>query len=165
MTDLHLENVPLAVNQPEDLRHVAQAFRRRGGTGPSRPGRADRSKAATGGKAPASRRALPVLRLLSLRKRPEDHFLAVGRNTVGRLPDNDVVISSPYVSRRHCALLVLPDGACILQDLGSTDGVYVYGERIKHPLRLKVGDDIRVGGRRLVLLASVNGIANTEPAE
>ena len=106
-----------------------------------------------------------MLRLLSLYDRPEDHVLALGRNTVGRLPDNDVVIASPYVSRRHCAILVLPDGGCIIQDLGSTVGVYVDGERIKHPMCLKDGDEIRVGGRRLVLLASVNGIANTGPAE
>ena len=84
---------------------------------------------------------------------------------MGRHPDNDVVVESPYVSRRHCVILVLPDGGCIIQDLGSTDGVYVDGERIKHPLRLKDGDEICVGGRRLVLIASVNGTANTEPAE
>ena len=84
---------------------------------------------------------------------------------MGRLPDNDVVIASPYVSRRHCAILVLPDGHCILQDLGSTGGVYLDGQRIKYPLRLRDGDEIRVGGRRLVLLASVNGTASTEPAE
>ena len=129
------------------------------------PGPADRSKAVVGGTAPASGRALPVLRLLSLCNPPQDHVLAVGRNTVGRHPDNDVVIASRYVSRRHCAIQVLPDGTCILQDLGSTDGVYVDGERIKHPLWLKDADEIRVAGRRLVLLASVNGVANTEPAE
>src|SRR5207248_9898580 len=116
MIDLHPANVPLPVNQPEDLRHVAQASRGRGGTGPPPPGPADRS-AAAGGTAPASGRALPVLRLLGLHSGPEDHALAVGRNTVGRLPDNDVVIASPYVSRRHCAILVLPDGGCIIQDL------------------------------------------------
>ena len=163
MTELHPENVPLPVNQPEDLRHLAQACRRRGGIGPSLAGPADRSKAVVGGTAPG--RALPVLRLLSVCNPPRDHVLAVGRNTVGRLPDNDVVIASPYVSRRHCAILELPDGTCIIQDLGSADGVYVDGERIKHPLRLTDGDEIRVGGRRLVLLTSVNGTANTEPAE
>jgi len=84
---------------------------------------------------------------------------------VGRLPDNDVVIASPYVSRRHCAILVLPDGTCIIQDLGSTDGVYVEGERIKHTMRLRIGDEICVGGQQLVLLYSVNGTANSEPAE
>src|SRR5262245_22966024 len=165
MTDLHPENVPLLVNQPEDLRHVAPDCRRCAGTGPSQSRPDDRSKAAAGGTAPASGRALPVLRLLSRRDPPQDHVLAVGKNLVGRLPDNDVVIASPYVSRRHCAILVMPDGTCILQDLGSTDGVYVDGERIKHSLRLKDGNEIRVGGRRLVLLASGNGTANAEPAK
>src|SRR5215468_6487172 len=128
MTDLHPENVPLPVDQSEDLRLLSEASRRRGGTGPPLPGPADRSNAAAGGTAPASGRALPVLRLLSLRNPPRDHVLAVGKNTVGRLPDNDVVVASPYVSRRHCAILVLPDGTCTIHDLGSTDGVYVDGE-------------------------------------
>ena len=165
MTYPHPENVPLSVNRPEDLRLLMEASRRRDGTGPLLPEPADRSNAAAGGTAPASGRALPVLRLLSLHKPPEDHVLAVGRNTVGRHPDNDVVIALPYVSRRHCAILVLPDGTCIIQDLGSKDGVYVDGERIKDPLRLKDGDEIRVGGRRLVLLAPVNGTAISDPAQ
>jgi pSer/pThr/pTyr-binding forkhead associated (FHA) protein len=163
MTDLHSENIPLPVDQPEDFRLLVEPSERRGGTGPPRSEPADHASAVTGGTAPA--RPLPVLRVLSLRNPPQDHFLAVGKHTVGRHPDNDVVIASPYVSRRHCTILVLPDGTCILQDLGSTDGVYVDGERIKHPLRLKDGDEIRVGGRRLVLLASVNGTANAEPAK
>jgi pSer/pThr/pTyr-binding forkhead associated (FHA) protein len=165
MTALHPENVPLPANQSEDLRHGFQVALKSDGAEPSLPGLADRPSAATGGNEPVSERALPILRILSFGKPPRDHVLAVGRNTVGRHPDNDVVISSPYVSRRHCAILVLPDGSCILQDLGSTDGVYVDGERIKHPLRLKADDEIHVGGRRLVLLASVNGTASTEPAE
>jgi adenylate cyclase len=164
MPDLHPENVPLPADHSEDLRLLMEATRRRGGTGPLLPEPADPSNAAAGGTAPASGRVLPVLRLLSLHKPPEEHVLAVGLNTVGRHPDNDVVIASPYVSRRHCAILVLPDGTCTIRDLGSTDGVYVDGERIKAPLRLKDGDEIRVGGRRLVLLASVNGTANTDPA-
>ena len=165
MTDLHPENVPLPqLDQSEELRLLLEASRRRGGTGLPLSEPADRSKAATGGTAPTSGRALPALRLLSLHEGSQDHFLAVARNTVGRHPDNDVVLASPYVSRRHCAILVLTDGDCILQDLGSTDGVYVDGERINDPLWLKDGDELRVGGWRLVLLASGNGTANTEPA-
>ena len=106
-----------------------------------------------------------MLRLLRLRNPPRDHFLSVGRNMVGRLPDNDVVIASPYVSRRHCAILVFSNGGCGIQDLGSTDGVYVDGERIKHPVPLKDGDEVRVGGLQLVLLYSVDATVNTEPAE
>src|SRR5579862_2057325 len=32
--------------------------------------------------------------------------LKVGLNTIGRMPDNDVVIDDGYISRRHCAILV-----------------------------------------------------------
>src|SRR5262245_11445076 len=141
------ENVPLAVDQSEGLRHASRASRRRGGTGP------------------ASGRALPVLRLLSLDARPRDFLLAVGENTVGRLPGNDVVIPSPYVSRRHCAVLVSPDGACFIRDLGSRGGVHVAGERIEHPLELKEGDVIRLGDQLLVLLSSPNGAAHTGPGQ
>jgi pSer/pThr/pTyr-binding forkhead associated (FHA) protein len=73
-------------------------------------------------------------------------------------------IAARFVSRWHCAILVLPDGTCTIRDLGSTHGVYVDGERTKDLLRLKDGGEIHVGGRRLVLLASVNGTANHCPA-
>src|SRR5262245_18358411 len=126
MTDLHPENVPPSVNQSEDLRHDSRATRRRGGTAP-----AGRPKAAAGEAAPAPRRAPPVLRLVALYPRTEGHLLAVGPNTVGRHPGNDVI-------------LVSPDGACLIQDLGSTDGVHVGAERNEDPLLLRDGDVIRV---------------------
>jgi len=165
MTDLHSENVRLPLDQTEDRQCVPQASPRRGGTGPSLSEPADHSKAVAGGTAPTPGRVVPVLRVLGSDNRPEYHLLAVGKNTVGRLPDNDVVVASPYVSRRHCVIRVLPDGSCIVQDLGSTAGVYVEGERIKHLKLLRVGDEIRVGGLQLVLLYSVNGTANTDAAE
>jgi pSer/pThr/pTyr-binding forkhead associated (FHA) protein len=106
-----------------------------------------------------------VLRLLSLDARPKDFLLAVGKNTVGRHPDNDVVIPSTYVSLRHCAVLVSADGGCFIQDLGSRNGVHVEGERIGHPLELRQGDVIRLGDQLLVLLSSPNGTANTEAVD
>jgi pSer/pThr/pTyr-binding forkhead associated (FHA) protein len=147
MTDLHPENVPLPVNRPEDLRLLMEASRRRGGTGP------------------ASGPALPVLRLLSLDARPRDHPLAAGENLVGRLPDNDVVIPSPYVSRRHCVILVSPGGACVIRDLGSADGVHVDGERVGRPLPLRNGSVIRLSDQLLVLLLlpSADGAAGAGP--
>jgi pSer/pThr/pTyr-binding forkhead associated (FHA) protein len=60
---------------------------------------------------------------------------------------------------------VLPDGGCFIQDLGSKDGVYVNGVRIQRRTWLKNGDAIRVAGQHLVLVASVRGIANAQPAE
>jgi hypothetical protein len=155
MIDLHPENVPLPVDQAEGLRHVSPPSRRRNGRGPLL-GPADRSEAASG-------RPRLVLRLLSMDARPRDFLLAVGKNTVGRHPDNDVVIPSTLVSRRHCVVLTSPDGGCFIQDLGSRNGVYVDGERIEYPLELKEGDVIYLGDQLLVLLSSPNRAAHTEP--
>src|SRR5947208_33618 len=48
--------------------------------------------------------------------------LKIGVNTIGRLPDNDVVIQGPYVSRRHCAILVHSGPKCELYDVASKNG-------------------------------------------
>ena len=61
--------------------------------------------------------------------------------TLGR-DDCDVVLSDPEVSRRHA--LEGPDGFTI-EDLGSTNGTWVNGERIERPERLRAGDELRFG--------------------
>jgi pSer/pThr/pTyr-binding forkhead associated (FHA) protein len=76
--------------------------------------------------------------------------LKVGFNTVGRLPENDVVLSGSGVSRRHCLLLVHEDRSCAVQDACSCNGTYVNGERITTLTRLHSGDAICVGTHRLV---------------
>ena len=44
--------------------------------------------------------------------------------TVGRLPDNDIVIDYPAVSGHHCKLTLVAD-SYFVEDLGSTNGVFV----------------------------------------
>src|ERR1700733_8692688 len=51
--------------------------------------------------------------------------LKVGLNTVGRMPDNDVVVDDGYVSRRHCAVLVHADEGCELHDVASKNGTFL----------------------------------------
>src|SRR5262245_28158494 len=79
---------------------------------------------------PVTGQALPVLRLESVRGGSVDHVLMVGTNTVGRDPDNDVVLRGTFVSRRHCLILVYPSGHCAVRDLDSLHGVYVNGQPI-----------------------------------
>jgi hypothetical protein len=56
----------------------------------------------------------------------------------------DIVIEDPGVSRRHAR--VLPDnGALIVEDLGSSNGTYVNGERISGPVKLAAGDEVQLG--------------------
>lgn len=44
-----------------------------------------------------------------------------GETTVGRKADNEIMLDHPTISSHHCKIL-LEDGACTLQDMGSTNG-------------------------------------------
>jgi hypothetical protein len=79
--------------------------------------------------------------------------LRVGLNTIGRSPDNDVVVQDSYVSRRHCAVLVHAGENCELHDTASKNGTYLNGRRIPGPTRLASGDEIRMCDRQMVFLA------------
>lgn len=74
------------------------------------------------------------------------------RLIIGRLPENDVVLIDETVSRQH-AELILRQGDYILKDLGTRNGTWVNGERIKE-LRLKDGDEIKIGTIPLKFLSS-----------
>src|SRR5437016_5449196 len=63
--------------------------------------------------------------------------------TIGRLPENMVVLSHPQVSGRH-ARLELAQGGYRIIDVGSTNHVYVNTQRITNQL-LQPGDEIRIG--------------------
>jgi len=63
--------------------------------------------------------------------------------TIGRLPENMVVLSHPQVSGRHARLELVQGGYRII-DVGSTNHVYVNAQRVTHQL-LQPGDEIRIG--------------------
>lgn len=75
--------------------------------------------------------------------------LHVGMNSVGRLPDNDVVVRDECVSRRHCAVLVHTDLRCELHDVASKNGTVLNGKKIPRPTKLQSGDQITLCNRRL----------------
>ncbi len=56
----------------------------------------------------------------------------------------DLVIDDPGVSRRHARVLV-DNGGVIVEDLGSSNGTYVNGQRISGPVELGAGDEVQVG--------------------
>ena len=78
--------------------------------------------------------------------------LKVGLNTVGRAPDNDVVLADSYVSRRHCAVLVHTADNCELHDTASKNGTFLNGQRLTGPTRLNPGDEIRLCDRQLIFM-------------
>ena len=63
---------------------------------------------------------------------------------IGRDSGVDVVISSSAVSRRHARLMREGEGY-VLEDLGSSNGTYLNGERLVGRRLLKSGDQIRLG--------------------
>ena len=64
--------------------------------------------------------------------------------SIGRTPDNDVILTDPGVSRHHAYIRVRGQEAW-LYDRGSANGTWLNGERIAEPRLLKPGDRIQVG--------------------
>jgi pSer/pThr/pTyr-binding forkhead associated (FHA) protein len=64
--------------------------------------------------------------------------------TLGRDITNDIVINDPEVSRHHLRIARTADG-CSLEDLGSTNGTFVNGQRISGSRPLNNGDMIGLG--------------------
>ncbi len=62
---------------------------------------------------------------------------------VGRLPECDVAIGLPSISRRHCCLAIADD-RFLIRDLGSRHGVRVNGLPVDEAL-LKPGDEVAIG--------------------
>ena len=78
----------------------------------------------------------------------EELGLPPGRVIVGRSPDNEIYIRSKFVSRHH-AQLISDDDGCLIEDLNSTNGVFL-GERQIKKYRLRDGDVVSVGVHELV---------------
>lgn len=69
---------------------------------------------------------------------------------IGRDPANDVVLTSPTVSRFH-AIIERVGQRFRAKDLGSSNGTFVNDQRIEGETWLKAGDSIRVGPNKFVL--------------
>ncbi|HRQ40235.1 MAG TPA: FHA domain-containing protein [Chloroflexota bacterium] len=72
------------------------------------------------------------------------HVLSSTAVIIGRAVENDIVISSTRVSREH-ARVMRQGWRALLEDLGSTNGTFLNGERIHGPMQLRDGDQIKVG--------------------
>jgi hypothetical protein len=67
--------------------------------------------------------------------------LQIGRSAggEGRLGDD------PEISRQHAKIARNPQGQLVVEDLGSTNGTYVNGQRIAGPTTLNPGDTVQMG--------------------
>ena len=71
------------------------------------------------------------------------------RFSIGRTPENDLVIEDTSLSRRH-ALIENFEGRFNLSDCGSSNGTFVNGVKItaQSPQPLRPGDELNIGNTR-----------------
>ncbi|HVY48731.1 MAG TPA: FHA domain-containing protein [Minicystis sp.] len=75
-------------------------------------------------------------------------LLGDGEVVIGRSSYCSLVLDHASISRVH-ASVKLVDGRVEISDLGSTNGTFVRGRRIKGPTAIEPGDDVRVGSQPL----------------
>lgn len=78
--------------------------------------------------------------------------LIPGETLIGRASQVQVALLDSEVSRHH-ARLTLEKGRIELEDLGSTNGTLLNGERLKGSAVIQAGDRLSIGGHVLKLVA------------
>jgi adenylate cyclase len=85
-------------------------------------------------------------------REPEEHIIKAGRTSIGRSPEQDIVLIDSSASRLHAELYFDENmGTVTITDLGSTNGTFVNRERLTVARRLYDGDVIRIGGSTLIV--------------
>jgi pSer/pThr/pTyr-binding forkhead associated (FHA) protein len=83
---------------------------------------------------------------------PEKTFrvLPGGVRTLGRSVGANFIVDAALVSRVHCRFTALPDGSLEVEDLDSTNGTLVNGQRVTRA-SLSPGDRLQLGRLELVV--------------
>ena len=92
--------------------------------------------------------------------------VALGRTIIGRTADNDLQIRSKFVSRHHAQVITTAQ-SCLIEDLNSTNGIFLRSRRVKHH-DLAEGDIVQLGEHKLVyhdLRGQHGGTAELEELE
>ena len=87
---------------------------------------------------------MPKLTLLLGRRTMQAYDFKQESIIVGRDEGADVLIDNPSVSRRHAEIRLTDDG-WVVEDLGSSNGTYIGGQRIENPHSIGLGDEIGFG--------------------
>jgi general secretion pathway protein A len=107
------------------------------------------------GKHPAPTRPLAKLVVVADGRNLGELPLREGRTIIGRTPDNDLQIDSRFVSRHHCQIITKA-GACVVEDLNSTNGIVVKSRRVRSH-NLNDGDVITIGRHDLIYVDERGG--------
>ncbi len=74
---------------------------------------------------------------------------------IGRDSSNGVAINDAEISRKH-SRLSFQGGKYVLEDLGSTNGTFVNGQRLAGPVVLKAGDVVSLGEQIVLMYDAIN---------
>jgi hypothetical protein len=88
-----------------------------------------------------------------LRYRDQELPLPRGLFIIGRSADAGLLLDDAAVSRRH-ATLDVRDDSVLIEDLGSSNGVFVNGARVLRHHYLQHGDCLLIGAQEMWLLAT-----------
>ena len=77
-----------------------------------------------------------------------EHDLYRGRMMIGRAADADLRIDDRTISRHHCQI-ICTDEHSVIQDLNSTNGIYVDDRRVRRHL-LRDGEAFLLGGYQVI---------------
>ncbi|PYQ58284.1 MAG: hypothetical protein DMF58_15875 [Acidobacteria bacterium] len=80
----------------------------------------------------------------------KEYPLRRGSQVIGRGRDADIPLYTPATSRQH-ARIDLRGDEIVLTDLDSRHGTFVNGQRISGSVQITAGDQIEIGGERLIL--------------
>ena len=87
-------------------------------------------------------------------------FRVTSSGTIGRAPDNTLVLDDPLISKHHARIDVSPNGM-VVTDLGSTNGLYVAGQRVS---QVQVTQPVLMGLGSTFIALSPDGLCEVQVA-
>jgi len=96
-------------------------------------------------------RGVAILLVLKGRSAGSRFLVSKDPTSIGRDVSSDVYLSDAGISRKHAELVRFGDLYSI-RDTGSTNGTYVNRRRIIAQQLLRLGDQVQIGGARLMVL-------------
>lgn len=97
----------------------------------------------------------PVLLVVNGSAAGQTFPLSRGHYVIGRDEEAEISLPDVAISRFHALVVVDPDGAVSIRDLGSSNGTCINGQRLVSERPLAEGDEIAIGAGTVVTLTYV----------
>lgn len=104
------------------------------------------SRSGDTGRRRAGVKGVPTFVVIEPRQLRGKTFTLADTLTIGRVEDNDIIITDDsFVSSHHARIEIRPDSVWVV-DMKSTNGTFVNGQRVADARSVRKGDRIQVGG-------------------